>query len=79
MKAIDGIDNGVNQYETELEPKYVEGTNLSSRVSKLNPDWMEEQTAEKEDQQFHKAMSLTGTEFLEVKHLKMQRLGPHIL
>ncbi|CAM6089089.1 unnamed protein product [Calypogeia fissa] len=68
MEAIDGVDNGINQYDSDLQPKYVEGTNLSARVGRLNPDWMDEQTAEKEDEAFHKAMNLTGTEFLESVH-----------
>lgn len=66
MKAIDGVDNGVNQYDTDLVPKYVNDTHLSARVGRLNPDWMDEQTAEKEDEAFHRAMDLTGKEFMEV-------------
>ncbi|BBM99180.1 MYG1 exonuclease [Marchantia polymorpha subsp. ruderalis] len=65
MEAIDGVDNGVNQYDTDLVPKYVNDTHLSARVGRLNPDWMDEQTAEKEDEAFHQAMDLTGKEFME--------------
>lgn len=65
IEAIDAIDNGVNQYDVTDTPKYVDNTNLSARVGKLNPDWIEEQSAEKEDAAFVRAMELTGKEFLE--------------
>lgn len=42
-------------------------TNLSSRVGRLNLDWMDpDQSSEKENAAFHKAMALAGSEFLEV-------------
>nr|ABD63078.1 MYG1 protein, related [Asparagus officinalis] len=64
--AIDAIDNGVNQYDTDQPPRYVSKTNLSSRVGRLNLDWMDpDQSSEKENAAFHKAMALAGTEFLE--------------
>lgn len=66
MEAIDAIDNGINQYDTDLPPRYVNNTGLSSRVGKLNLDWMEpDQSSEKENEAFHRAMSLTGSEFLD--------------
>ena len=59
---IDAIDNGVSQYE-DVTPKYSISTNLSSRVSNLNPSWND---AEKNfDAGFYKAMDLTGSEFLD--------------
>ncbi|KAG0612978.1 hypothetical protein M758_6G067100 [Ceratodon purpureus] len=66
MEAIDGIDNGINLYDTDKPPRYANDTHLSARVGRLNPDWMDEQTSEAEDEAFRKAMSLTGGEFLEV-------------
>ena len=66
MQAIDGIDNGINLYDTDKLPRYANDTHLSARVGRLNPDWMDEQTSEAEDEAFRKAMSLTGVEFLEV-------------
>ncbi|XP_002989684.2 UPF0160 protein [Selaginella moellendorffii] len=63
MEGIDAIDNGINQYDVDQPPKYVENTNLSARVGKLNPDWTEEQSVEMENAAFARAMELTGSEF----------------
>lgn len=65
VEAIDAIDNGINQYDVTDPPRYVDNTNLSARVGKLNPDWMEEQSSKKEDAAFLRAMELAGREFLE--------------
>ena len=66
-QAIDAIDNGVNQFDTDQPPKYVNNTNLSSRVGRLNLDWMDpDQSSEKENAAFQTAMLLAGGEFLEV-------------
>ncbi|KAL4570610.1 hypothetical protein LXL04_026268 [Taraxacum kok-saghyz] len=66
MEAIDAIDNGINQYDTDQPPKYVNNTHLSSRVGKFNLDWTDpDQSSEKENQAFQKAMNLAGTEFLD--------------
>ncbi|KAJ4846330.1 hypothetical protein Tsubulata_005924 [Turnera subulata] len=66
MEAIDAIDNGINQYDTDQPPKYVNNTHLSSRVGKLNLDWTEpDQSSEKENEAFQRAMALTGSEFLD--------------
>ncbi|XP_075528900.1 MYG1 exonuclease isoform X1 [Dermacentor variabilis] len=61
MEEIDAIDNGINAYDGE--PRYRINTNLSSRVGHLNPPWNEPNP--KLDEQFQKAMRLTGEEFLE--------------
>lgn len=66
LQAVDGIDNGINLYDTDKPPRYSNDTHLSARVGRLNPDWMDEQTPEAEDEAFRKAMSLAGSEFLEV-------------
>ncbi|XP_073130669.1 uncharacterized protein [Henckelia pumila] len=66
MEAIDAIDNGINQYDTDQTPRYVNGTHLSSRVGKLNLDWIDpDQSAEKENAAFDRAMTLAGSEFLD--------------
>ncbi|KMZ73569.1 hypothetical protein ZOSMA_146G00450 [Zostera marina] len=66
IESVDAIDNGINEYDTEQSPKYVNNTYLSSRVSRLNLDWTDpDQSSHKEDQAFQKAMELTGREFLE--------------
>ena len=66
-QAIDAIDNGINQYDVADPPRYIENTNLSARVGRLNPDWIEEHTAEKENDAFFRAMEIAGGEFLEVR------------
>lgn len=69
VQAIDAADNGINQYDTNLSPKYVINTYLSSRVGRLNLDWTDpDQSAEREDAAFQKAMTLAGNEFLETIH-----------
>nr|XP_023893240.1 UPF0160 protein C694.04c-like [Quercus suber] len=66
MEAIDAIDNGINQYDTEKPPKYVNNTNLSSRVGSLNLDWVDpDQSSDTENEAFQRAMTLAGSEFLE--------------
>ncbi|XP_075485503.1 uncharacterized protein LOC142525197 isoform X1 [Primulina tabacum] len=66
MEAIDAIDNGISQYDTDQTPRYVNGTHLSSRVGKLNLDWIDpDQSAEKENAAFNRAMALAGSEFLD--------------
>lgn len=45
--AIDGIDNGISQYEASdpaasVKQRYKSRTDLSARVGKLNPTWNEE-------------------------------------
>lgn len=39
IEAIDGIDNGISQYPTEIKPRYRIRTDVSSRVATLNPAW----------------------------------------
>ena len=46
MEAIDAIDNGVNQWDSDAPPKYVNNTHLSARVGGLNPSWNQDQSGE---------------------------------
>jgi hypothetical protein len=39
IEALDGVDNGVSQYPNDIQPKYRNRTDLSSRVGWLNPPW----------------------------------------
>ncbi|KAI0043199.1 metal-dependent protein hydrolase [Auriscalpium vulgare] len=64
IEAIDGIDNGVSQYPNDVEPKYRNRTDLSSRVGWLNPAWNESVESSGVDALFEKASSLTGEEFV---------------
>jgi uncharacterized UPF0160 family protein len=64
MEAIDGIDNGVAQYDGSA--RYESHTHLSARVGALNPSWNETAPAEGPgslDARFVTAMALTGGEF----------------
>ncbi|XP_019058258.1 PREDICTED: UPF0160 protein MYG1, mitochondrial isoform X2 [Tarenaya hassleriana] len=69
IEAVDAIDNGIHQYGTDQPPRYVNSTSLAHRIGRLNLDWTElDQSAEKEDEAFHRAMELAGSEFLECVH-----------
>ena len=46
MEAVDAIDNGVNQWESDAPPRYQNHTHLSARVGNLNPKWNEESSGE---------------------------------
>lgn len=66
IEAVDAVDNGISRYETDQPPKYVNNTSLSSRVSRMNLNWYDDdQSPEKEDQAFQQAMKLAGTEFMD--------------
>jgi len=64
VEAVDGIDNGVSQYDSDKPARYANHTGLSSRVGSLNPRWNEPDPPERYDEQFAKAMALAGGEFL---------------
>ncbi|XVF10135.1 hypothetical protein REPUB_Repub07fG0156800 [Reevesia pubescens] len=69
VEAIDAIDNGINQYDTDQPPRYVNATGLSYRVGRLNLDWIDpDQSSERENEAFQCAMTLAGSEFLESIH-----------
>jgi uncharacterized UPF0160 family protein len=46
IEAIDGIDNGINQYGKDAKAMYRSRTDLSSRVGHLNPAWNEPATSD---------------------------------
>ncbi|XP_021909591.1 UPF0160 protein [Carica papaya] len=69
IEAIDAVDNGINQYDSDKPPRYENNTSLSSRVGRLNLDWMDsDQSNESENEAFQRAMELAGSEFLESIH-----------
>ncbi|OEL24184.1 UPF0160 protein [Dichanthelium oligosanthes] len=77
VEALDAIDNGINQYDTDQPPKYVNNTHLSSRVGRLNPDWTDpDQSPEKENAAFQQAMMLAGSEFMESVHFHVKSWLP---
>jgi uncharacterized UPF0160 family protein len=63
IEALDGIDNGINQYPTDILPNYRSSTDLSSRVGALNPRWNEPE--DDLDARFQKAVALTGSELVD--------------
>ncbi|GBF89168.1 metal-dependent hydrolase [Raphidocelis subcapitata] len=63
IEAVDGNDNGVNQYESDKPPRYVVNTTLPARVAALNPNWSDPYTDDSLYQGFLKAVELTGKEF----------------
>lgn len=63
VEALDGIDNGISQYPTDIAPNYRASTDLSSRVGALNPRWNEPE--DDLDQRFQKAVALTGSELVD--------------
>ena len=65
IEGVDGIDNGVNMYDTDAPAKYSDNTGLSARVGKLNPAWNEDNSPATQMTQFTKAVALTGSEFDE--------------
>lgn len=67
IEAIDGIDNGVSRYPSELKPSYRLKTDVSARVGYLNPRWNAQPapTSQDYDSLFQKASDLVGGEFHE--------------
>uniref|UniRef100_V5EUU4 CobW/HypB/UreG nucleotide-binding domain-containing protein n=1 Tax=Kalmanozyma brasiliensis (strain GHG001) TaxID=1365824 RepID=V5EUU4_KALBG len=63
VEAIDGIDNGISQYPSDLKPKYKSRTDLSARVGYLNPSWNEKSDNTELDARFEKASAMAGQEF----------------
>lgn len=64
VEAIDGIDNGIQQYGS-AEAAYQSKTDLSSRVGYLNPRWNQSSTPADFDQRFERASQLAGGEFFD--------------
>ncbi|KAJ7706148.1 GAMM1 protein [Mycena rosella] len=64
IEGIDGNDNGISQYPSDVKARYRNSTNLPSRVAALNPWWNQPSGPDVLDAQFAKASQLTGTEFL---------------
>ncbi|WIA08794.1 hypothetical protein OEZ85_008216 [Tetradesmus obliquus] len=68
IEAVDAVDNGVNQFDTDSPAKYIVNTTLGSRVARLNPTWNQPYNDETLDAGFANAMELAGKEFLESVH-----------
>jgi len=60
IEEVDGVDNGVDQWEVMENQIYSLTTTLSGRVKALNPAWNEPQSDAIAMQRFEQAMKLTG-------------------
>ena len=63
VECVDGVDNGVQIFESDKPALYVDNTGLSARVGKFNANWNEPFTDETQMAGFEKAMALAGGEF----------------
>lgn len=61
VQELDGIDNGVPQFDGE--PRYRINSHLSNRVKTFNPDWTDDKTSDEIDELFQKAKEYVGKEF----------------
>jgi len=66
VECVDGNDNGIPQYDTEVKPAYIDSTSISSRISRLNPSWNGDNSNEVCFKQFMKAVEMIGSEFKEM-------------
>ena len=64
VEEIDGIDNGIECFDSEVR-NYNVTTNLSARVGRLNPSWYEESDDDTRNELFRSAVVLTRTEFVQ--------------
>ena len=61
MEEVDAVDNGVDQFSGEnIQRNYKVSSNLGARVSRLQPDWHEEE--QDTDKFFPAAMEITLAE-----------------
>ena len=66
IMGVDAIDNGIDQYDKEIKPKYQLAGEFNMRISRLNPEWNLENIDVNE--RFKKAWDIAEEEFLF--HLK---------
>jgi len=71
IEAIDGVDNGIERFESDKPPRYQQHTDLASRVGRLNPEWNADAADDDERmRRFEQAIALTGAEFYnELNHI----------
>jgi len=68
IEEVDGVDNGVDQWEVMQNRIYAVTTTLGGRVKALNPAWNEPQTDEIAMECFIKAMELVGSVLVSRVH-----------
>ena len=62
IMGVDGLDNGVTQYDKDIKPKYKLSGHFTDRISRLNPEWNVENVDVNE--RFKKAWDVAEEEFL---------------
>lgn len=62
IMGVDGMDNGVTQYNKDIKPKYKLSGNFVDRISRLNPEWNAENVDVNE--RFKKGWDVAEEEFL---------------
>ena len=62
IMGVDGMDNGVTQYDKDIKPKYKLSGNYVERISRLNPEWNLENVDVNE--RFKKGWNVAEEEFL---------------
>ena len=60
IEGIDGADNGVSRYPSDVKSKYSDHTNIQSRIARLNPSWVEPDI--KPDDRFREGMAIMDEE-----------------
>lgn len=66
IEALDANDNGINCYD-EGKPKFIQNCiTIPGVISGMNPDWNEDSSASKFDQQFFKASEFIGGIFVDL-------------
>ena len=62
IMGVDGMDNGVTQYDKDIKPKYKLSGHFTDRISRLNPEWNAENVDVNE--RFRKGWDVAEEEFL---------------
>ena len=62
IMGVDGLDNGITQYDKDIKPKYNLPGHFSDRISRLNPEWNMENVDVNE--RFKKGWDISEEEFL---------------
>merc|ERR1719495_1651255 len=60
IEGVDGIDNGIAQFESDSAQRYQVHTDLGGRIGALNPWWNEPQSDDIAMAKFEEAMVLAG-------------------
>ena len=61
IMGLDGIDNGITQYDKDIKPKYKLAGDFNNRISRLNPEWNTDNVDVNE--RFKKAWDIAEEEF----------------